>query len=544
MEPLEGPHECPLEDLGRKESKSPTCGQVQDSLAPMSSLEVAQCPVLAASALLPCPMSQLDFLKASHFALGPDPRLHQGVMQSTMHRDFPAYPSPTPKQPRAPPPLSALFPPHDARRAGPEQVSEMHREFTPREVQPPEETRERTLAMQSSSLRMHAGERTGVSFSNARAAYGWPEQPAHARELIRGARLIFDRDSLPQGDRDQLRVPPTTHQELYPPHDACLPPRAPCHHLGGPNTLKWGYKKQQGTSYRREFQALPGSPALMCRRASSSVQLGDCKLGYGLMSSDLKQTHRPQGLPPDRYDKAQAATHIHQVNIRPGDGLFHGRTTVTDHFYAREPEPFVLHGDQTPKSHILKGNWHPGPGSLSTSMQFFHGQVPPSTQPPGRHMTHENLKSHVILGEEKLLGHFFQTTTGSHYCPQHVEGSQKIPSPQMTQSNLPKGTCEFDFLTMNQKMLKPHGRAKALVTEELLQKCKYSHLEPPLGGQRFLSTNYQVDFPFKYQGPVVLKMMNFQESHVPLGTPRQPGCRHRKVDPQAPQMPMYPCPSQ
>nr|XP_027810673.1 testis-expressed protein 45 [Marmota flaviventris] len=504
---------------------------------------VAQCPVLAASALLPCPMSQLDFLKASHFALGPDSRLHRGAMQSTMHRDFPAHPSPTPKQPRAPPPLSALFQ-HNASRAGRQQVSEMHREFTPRDVKPPEETRERTLSRQSSNLRMHADERTGVSFSNARAAYGWPEQPAHARELIRGARLIFDRDSLPQGDRDQLRVPPTTHQELYPPHDACPPPRAPCYHLGGPNTLKWGYKKQQGTSYRREFQALPGSPALMCRRASSSVQLGDCRLGYGLMFSDLKQTHRPQGLPPDRYDKAQAATHIHHVNIRPGDGLFHDRTTMTDHFYAREPEPFVLHGDQTPKSHILKGNWPPGPGSLSTSMQFFHGQVPPSTQPPGRHMTHENLKCHVILGEEKLLGHFFQTTTGSHYCPQHVEGSQKIPSLQLTQSNLPKGTCEFDFLTMNQKMLKPHGTAKALVTKELLQKCKYSHLEPPLGGQRFLSTNYQVDFPFKYQGSVVLKTMNFQESHMPLGTPRQLGCRRRKVDPQAPQMPMYPCPSQ
>lgn len=38
-----------------------------------------------------------------------------------------------------------------------------------------------------------------------------------------------------------------------------------------------------------------------------------------------------------RYDKAQAAAHIHYVNIRPGDGLFHDRTTKADHFYAREP---------------------------------------------------------------------------------------------------------------------------------------------------------------------------------------------------------------
>uniref|UniRef100_A0A8D2E0T7 Uncharacterized protein n=1 Tax=Sciurus vulgaris TaxID=55149 RepID=A0A8D2E0T7_SCIVU len=245
-----------------------------------------------------------------------------------------------------------------------------------------------------------------------------------------------------------------------------------------------------------------------------------------------------------RYDKAQAVAHIHCVNIRPGDGLFHGRTTTSDHFCPREPEPFVLYGDQTPKSHILKGNWRPGPGSLHTSMQFFYGQAPPRTQPSCRHMPHANLKCHVTLGEEKLLGHFYQTTTGSQYCPQHVEQSQKAPKLHLTQSNLLRGTCGFDFLTMNQKMLKPHGKAKALVTEELLQRCKYSHVEPPFGRQRFLSTHHKADFPFKYQGPAVLKMSDFQESHVPLGTPREQGCRGRKADPQAHQLPMYPCPSQ
>lgn len=187
--------------------------------------------MLAASALLPCPLSGLDFLKASHFALGPDPRLHRGVMQSAMHRDFPAYPKATPEQPRPPPPPSAVFQ-RDARWTGQEQVSETHREFTPQDMQSPEKMRERTLAVQSGNLYMHADKRAGVSFSNARDAYSWPEQPEHTRELIRGARLIFDRDSLPPGDRDKLRVPPTTHQELFPPHDACPPPRTPCYHLG------------------------------------------------------------------------------------------------------------------------------------------------------------------------------------------------------------------------------------------------------------------------------------------------------------------------
>lgn len=67
------------------------------------------------------------------------------------------------------------------------------------------------------------------------------------------------------------------------------------------------------------------------------MALGDFKTGYGPMYSEQKQAYRPQGLPPDRYDKAQASADIHCVNICPGDGLFHDKTTKAEHFYAREP---------------------------------------------------------------------------------------------------------------------------------------------------------------------------------------------------------------
>ncbi|XP_008049053.1 uncharacterized protein C19orf45 homolog [Carlito syrichta] len=281
----------------------------------------------------------------------------------------------------------------------------------------------------------------------------------------------------------------------------------------------------------------------MCKRASSSVELGDCKTGYDHMCSEQKQAYGPQGLSPDRYDKAQAAAHIYYVHVRPGDGLFHDRTTKAEHFYAREPEPLVLHHDQTPESHILEGNWCPGPGSLDTSMQYFYGQPPPLTQPPSRHPPHEKLQSHVTLGERKPLRHFFQTTMSSDYrSAEEMRKIQKAPNLHFGQTNLPQGTGEFDFLTMNQKMLKPHGTARALVTEEMLQRCKNSHVEPPLNELRFFSTHYEDEFPSKYQGPAVLRLSNPQESYVPLGTPRQQGC-WEKIDPRAPQPPMYPCPS-
>lgn len=43
-----------------------------------------------------------------------------------------------------------------------------------------------------------------------------------------------------------------------------------------------------------------------------------------------------------RYDKVQAAAHIHQVNVGPGDRLFHDRTTMNDYFYSKEPGESLL----------------------------------------------------------------------------------------------------------------------------------------------------------------------------------------------------------
>nr|XP_023500391.1 testis-expressed protein 45 isoform X3 [Equus caballus] len=318
----------------------------------MSPLEVAPRPAVAAGALLPSPMSLRDFLRASHFALGPDPRLHVGTLHSTTHRDFPAYPGATRALPSQRPPRAPLFQ-QDPRWAGEERVSEAHCVFTP---PPPSErsgerelerARDRTLAMQASHLVLHADARARTGLSTARADFRWPELPARAREQIRGARLIFDRDSMPPGDRAKLRIPPTTYQELFPPHDARPQPCAPRRHLGGPNPLKWDHGRQNdGTSYQRQFQALPGPPALMCKRAASSVELGNFKSASGPVCSEQKQAYGPQGLPSHRYtgyDKAQASAHIHYVNIRPGDGLFHDRTTQAEHYYAREPDSRVAH---------------------------------------------------------------------------------------------------------------------------------------------------------------------------------------------------------
>lgn len=183
-----------------------------------------------------CPLS-LEFLKASHFSLGPDPRLHDGTMQCTTHKDFPAYPYVTPVQPLSTPPQASAFQkePHwDTQK----RVSEVRRAFSPPPTLPSQEELlerklEHTRAMQMSNLHLHADMRPVLKLSVAQADYGWPELPPSAREDTRGARLLFDRDSMPSGDRKQLRIPPTSYQAHYPPYDAVTPqPRAPCSHLG------------------------------------------------------------------------------------------------------------------------------------------------------------------------------------------------------------------------------------------------------------------------------------------------------------------------
>lgn len=188
---------------------------------------------MAAGTLLPSPTTPLDFLKASHFELGPDSRLHVDAMHSTMHRHFPSYTAVARVPPCQPPPRGSFFQ-QDARWAEEEHESEMHWAFAPLPTpsREQERLRERTPAMQRSNLHMHADARSRALFSTTRAHFGWPESPARASEQIRGARLVFDRDSVPPGDLAKLRIPPTTHQALFQPQDACPQPRVSSRHLG------------------------------------------------------------------------------------------------------------------------------------------------------------------------------------------------------------------------------------------------------------------------------------------------------------------------
>ncbi|XP_054985582.1 testis-expressed protein 45 [Sorex araneus] len=506
---------------------------------------------MASSAFLPRPLpAGREITQTSHFSLGPDLRLQTGTRQTTSHRHFPAYDvAPVvllrPRSSRHP--FLPTLPSSAVAQAVAEAVSEAHGAFTPLPPQQPADghalVQARTLAMQSSHVPLEADARTRTAVSTARAGYGWQQRQPRDQELALTQRLIFGRDSVPKGDLSKPRLLATTYQDFFPPYHSC-PHLLP--HSDHTNPLQWDRRTHNDdTSYKRQFLAPGSTPALMCARATSSIKLGDVKLGSGPMCSEKKEAFVPQGLPPDRYDKAQASAHVHFVHIRPGDDLFRGETTKALHFYAQDPEPFVIYHEHSPQSHILEGNGHPGPGSLTTSTKLCHGQPFTMACKPGtHHIPHEELQSHVSLGDPMMLDKFFRTTMGTHYAPSDTTRIPLEPTLHLLESNLPKGTGETDFLTFHQKMMKPHKPHPATVTEEQLRRCKYSHIEPPLGTERFLSTLYNHKYPWKYEGPVVLAVGTNQESHLPLGTMHQRSCKANKVNLQAPQSPIYPCPSQ
>lgn len=63
----------------------------------------------------------------------------------------------------------------------------------------------------------------------------------------------------------------------------------------------------------------------VCPQASSSIELGDLKIGYGPMCAEQKQAYRPQVLPPDRYKGIMAFYQDEAKGLSATCGVYHLR---------------------------------------------------------------------------------------------------------------------------------------------------------------------------------------------------------------------------
>ncbi|XP_042299827.1 testis-expressed protein 45 [Sceloporus undulatus] len=142
-------------------------------------------------------------------------------------------------------------------------------------------------------------------------------------------------------------------------------------------------------------------------------------------------------------------------------------------------------------------------------------------------MAHEPMKGRASLrfGDNRLPPSF-STTQHLDYQPP----LDKMPKPETKKMDLLKSNIPFNDhsalpATTAQDMLVPHQLQKHQLTEEDLQRIKYSHLVHPWQDLRWFSTEHKDKFTDKYSGPIRLATGDFQKSSVPLGT--MPKYQHR-----------------
>ncbi|XP_043837033.1 testis-expressed protein 45 [Dromiciops gliroides] len=461
--------------------------------------------------LLPAPIPRVEFLKSSHFKIGPDPRLTEGCMKTTFGTWFPAHWGVRVSAPFLPGPSKGLF--HEDLAKIREIDSEMHVSFPVHDANSSPSTI--NTLMQTSNLKMHGDPRINVFKTTCQEKYTYPG-PEAFNPFIKEARKQFDKDSFPSGDRDKLGIPLSHTHQVFVPQQLFPQIRAPSLHLGGPSPLKWGMEPYPDTSYQKEFQGKWAPPAHFSEKLDSHLKLGDSKIGLEGVHSEQKNAYTPQGLPQHRYNKSEAVADIFRVNIQPGDGHFHTYLPgYKDGASVDTSEPVFKHQTQ-PDSCLLKEDQDPERcrerSNFTTSHHFFTWMKPEyDTMEPV-----DAMKSHVILGEKNLKPQVMVTTHQKYFSYPKTCSSKMVRSRSLLESHVKFGTNEMDFLTTSRE-LGPHSVKKNPVPEEIKQRVKYTHILPPQPDQEF-STEYKDNYPLKYVGPVILQQGNFQESSVPLGS--------------------------
>ncbi|XP_072456946.1 stabilizer of axonemal microtubules 5 [Notamacropus eugenii] len=464
--------------------------------------------------LLPAPLPRVEFLKSSHFKIGPEPRLLEGCMKTTFGSWFPAHWGIHKAAPFQPSPSKGLF--HQDLEKIREINSEMHTAFPVHDTNNFQSSV--NLLMQTSNLKMHGDPRINVFKTIFQEKYTYLG-PEAFNPFTKEARRQFNKDSFPSGDRDKLGTPLSHNRQVYVPQHRFPQLQAPSLHFGGPSPLKWGMESYPDTSYREEFQGKYILPIQLCKKLHSHLQLGDSRIGLEGIRSEQKNAYTPQGLPQHRYNKEEAAANVFQVHIQPGDGHFHAYLPGYKDMASVDTSEPVFKQQTIPDSLLLKGDQDPERSRERNNFTTNHHSFTWIKPEEGTRKQTDMLKSHVILGERNPKSKVMVTTHQKYFSYPKPSSSGIVKSRFLFESNIKMGTNEMDFLTTSRE-LGPHSVKKNPVAEEIKERVQYTHILPPQPDHEF-STEYKDKYPFKYVGPLVLRESNFQESSVPLGLPKR-----------------------
>ncbi|KAM6459063.1 stabilizer of axonemal microtubules 5 [Liasis olivaceus] len=463
---------------------------------------------------IPAPLANESFLRASHYKLGFDQRPEGSTVFSPYRTDYPPRWGTYQRQPILPPKCAGVLNQDmgnfwDTR-------SETYVSYPTLPLEP-----KSAICPPASRFQMHADPRHSILTSITRESYPYPSTIPH----ITLNRVDKWDDSVPSGDKEKEPLPDSFYQQSYPAYKEVLPAvKAPSQHLGGfakpiasSNLLKGGSVRQL-TSMKTN----PNGDSCLELHLDNlwnvvSIVFGDPQCHQ--VVSEQKHAYTVQKPEGQRYDPNIASETVHHSNIQPGDGQHRFSTMMSESYLWKQPGPPSHSGPKKNESFIFLGDQGGRRKCINmTNYQFYY------KEPNAKDLVNQPLirpLTKLRLGDTHLLPSF---NTTQHFDYQPPPEMHKLDSKNKTSTgssicfNYQGPGTSSTSTTTTQDMLVPHQEKRYQLTEEELQKIKYSHLIHPWKGQRWFSTEQKDAYPEKYSGPITLATADFQGSNVPLGT--------------------------
>ncbi|XP_039194435.1 testis-expressed protein 45 [Crotalus tigris] len=453
------------------------------------------------------PLATESFLRASHFKLGFDQRPEGSTVVSPYRIEYPPRWGSYQRQPILPPKCADVLNQEMGDCWDTRSESYLSYPTWPLEPKP-------AINPPTSNFQMHADPRHSILTSITRESYSYPPSLPH----MTPNRVDKWDDSFPSGDKEKEPLPESLYQQSYPPYKGVLPAvKAPSQHLGGDFALRGDGHNYFNTSYQSQFTGEWAPPVKSCNENMVSIVFGDPR--YRQAVSEQKRAYTVQEPEGQRYDPHIASAMVHHSNIQPGDGQHRFSTIMSESYLWKQPDPPSYSDYKKNESSVLLGDHNERRKCTGmTNNQFYYKErnakdfvtqplIPPLTK--------------LCLGDKQLLP-LFQTTHHSDYQPPpetHKLGSKnKTSTDSYIFFNYEGPGVPIFRTTTTQDMLVPHQGKKYQLTEEELQKIKYSHWVQPWKGKRWFSTEHKDAYTDKYSGPISFAMTDFQGSSVPLGT--------------------------
>ncbi|XP_064325817.1 stabilizer of axonemal microtubules 5 [Phalacrocorax carbo] len=483
---------------------------------------MAAAPVPAAPVpLIPAPLTGLSFLRASHVRLGTEGRAPGSARRPFSHSQFPPFwgiyrsaPAPPPRSGRV---LSL------AGADGGETCSETRLAFPERPLQPAA-----PVVPPESRFRMHADPRIRVLTSVTRESFPCPHTPMQRPPVPTAEKW---KDSVPCGDKEKIRLPPSVYTFSYPAHEIRPAARPWPSRRGCVPTIKGDGQSYYNTSYQAQFKGEWTPPVKPSEKHMSPIKFGDPR-SSGSVSEQKRAYVAPDKRTHRAYDKERAASQIHHTNLQLGDGCTRFSTSTSELFPVHDLEPVITARPNKYASSIPRGDEDPERNQAlarTTTTQLFHPETDRWNLAPKPDLQLQKHRSNVCLGDEHSGSCFFSTTQQSDYQPPCQGQRVTADSKSHRESHIPFNYhTDESSVTTTQAMLVPHRQQKQRLSKDMLQQIKCSHLVLPWRAQDLFRTEQKDEFTPKSRDPAEIQKVNSQESCVPLGTLKR-YCPQRKV---------------